>query len=898
MRSFPARVGLFMTVVAASLATFGCGGSSIKTTPRTRPKIVRAPVEKVAPKVILPDQPAMLPAHVIARFEDESSVPYVARRGDEMLLVFNAKGRLFSRLLGVDGTPKADNVDLGTSVGEVAHVAITPVGDGWIVAWVEGLRGNATVRSLTLDAAGRVRGAASNLAQSAEDVAFVEVIAGTNAALVVWEIPRDAYVDVIAVPLKPGQTPGAGVVLARRVLGWGITQTDGGAAIATLVDASTDATEPGRTGRVLYADVDLDGKVSPPVTVSAEATAQGDLVVTRAGAQTLLAWTDVREIDSSVYVATIERGGRVVTAPHRATPPLGEQALVSVVGGNGTNPRTLLAWEDLMRSPREGRLIHLGLLDGSAVLRNERATLTFSASGPPDIVADGDGFAVTTLAPMGSSSRPVTADTPIWPAFVRFGPDLTVRASEPLRAEPFAATDGIPDLTRSLSCQSGTCTTLASGPGSPATVAMLDLPVRKTSWLAPASRDPDDAPPFARSVTSIYDGEHLAKVAATELVGGTSLAAWVTYFVEGNDVAQGKPSKKGEPLATVGVRTISPSGTLGKPLVVSNRAVSIGGVALARTPNAEEAALAWVSRDKAETQVQLAKLGTDLSKMTQKPLTTIKRKAAKGGVPSEASDVAIAYAPASDPQGGADDGWIVAWVDTRDGNAEVYAARVDRNLRKVVADRRITEAPGDSAEVQVVLRGKEVYVVWSDARQNPDEGTGDIYAVRLDARTLREVGPPMRLFASPGHSRSPTAAVAGDNVIVAWIEDAASETANADAGVRIATLDGRGALVGAPILVHGDDTSTISSVAMTCAAARCRGVTAAAIRESMQIDAFDLNPGAPPGPRKTVVTLSGGANADVSPTFAGPSANNLFFGDDSVGGSGRVRHLSIAWTSK
>lgn len=898
MRRLPARVGLFMTVVTSAFVALACGGSSTKTTPRVRPKIVRTPPEKVAPPVVAPDQPAMLPAHVIARLEDESSVPYVARRGEEMLLVFNAKGRFFSRLLGLDGTPKGDNVDLGISVGDIAHVAMTPVGDGWIVAWVEGNRGNATVRAMTLDAAGRARGVGSNLAQSAEDVAFVEVIAGTNSALVVWEIPRDTFVDVIAVPIKPGQTPGAGVVLARRVLGWGITQTDGGAALATLVDASTDPSEPGRTGRVLYADVDLDGKVSPPVTVSAEATAQGDLVVTRAGARTLLAWTDVREIDSCVYVATIERGGRIVTAPHRATPHLGEQALVSVVGGLGTNPRTLLAWEDLMRSPREGRLIHLGLLDADAVLRNERATLTFSASGPPDIVADGDGFAVTTLAPMGTASRPVTADSPIWPAFVRFGPDLSVRASEPLRAETFAATDGIPELTRSLSCQSGTCTTLASVPGSPATVAMLDLPLRKTSWTAPASRDPDESPPYARSVTSIFDGDHLAKVAATELIGGTSLAAWVTYFVEGNDVGQAKPAKKGEPLAVVGVRTVSPTGTLGKPFVVSNRAVSIGGVALARTPNLEEAALAWVSRDKSETQVQLAKLGLDPSKITQKPLTTVKRKVAKGDVPSEASDVAIAYAPPTDPRGGADDGWIVAWVDTRDGNAEVYAARVDRNLRKVVADRRITEAPGDSAEVQVVLQGKEVFLVWSDARQNPDEGTGDIYAVRLDAKTLREVGPPMRLFASAGHSRSPTAAVAGDSVVVAWIEDAASETANADAGVRIATLDSRGALVGAPMFVRGDGASTISSVALSCAAARCRCVTAAAIRESMQIDAFELNPGAPPGPRKTLVALAGGANADVSPTFAGPSASALFFGDDSVGGNGRVRFMSIGWTSK
>jgi len=840
----------------------------------------------------------MLPAQVIAKFDEESSVPYVARRGDEMLLVFNAKGRLHARLLGADGTPKTDNIELGVSVGAVTIAAIAPVGDGWIVAWVEDLKGNATIRAISLDASARARGPASNLAQSADDVGFIDVIAGTNEALIVWEIPREAYLDVIAVPMKPGQTPAAGVVLARRVLGWGIAPTDGGAAIATLVDTGVDAAEQGRTGRVLYADVDFDGKISPPVTVSGEATAHGDLLVTRSGSRTLLAWTDIREIDSCVYVATVEKGGRVVSTPHRATPPLGEQALVSIVGGTGSKPRTLVAWEDLLRSPREGRLIHLGLLDENTVLQNERATLIFSASGPPDFTADGDGFAVTTLAPIGSTARPLAADSPIWPAFVRLGPDLSVRASEPLRADVFTTPDGIPELTRSLSCHAGTCTTLASVPGPPNTVAMLKLPVRSTNWQAPAFRDPDDSPPVATAVTSIYDGDHLAKVASTELAGGTTLAAWVTYFIESNDAPAGKAAKKGDPLATIGVRTISPNGSLGKTQIVSDRAVSIGGVALAHTPSLDEAAMVWVSRDKSDTQVQIAKVGTDTSKIIQKPLTTVKRKAAKGEVPSEASDVAIAYAPASDPQGGADDGWIVAWVDTRDGNAEVYVARVDRSLRKVVADRRITDAPGDSAEVQIVVRGKEIVLVWSDARQNPDEGNGDMYAVRLDAKTLREVGPPMRLFSSPGHSRSPSAALAGDNVVVAWIEDGAPDGNNTDAGVRIATIDARGALGGATVFLRGEDGATTSSVALTCASGKCRGATASAIRESMHIDAFELNPGAPPGPRKTLVSLSGGANADVSPSFAGPSASALFFGDDSVGGNGRVRFMSIRWGAK
>jgi hypothetical protein len=140
--------------------------------------------------------------------------------------------------------------------------------------------------------------------------------------------------------------------------------------------------------------------------------------------------------------------------------------------------------------------------------------------------------------------------------------------------------------------------------------------------------------------------------------------------------------------------------------------------------------------------------------------------------------------------------------------------------------------------------------------------------------------------------------LAGDNIVVAWIEDAATDGTSVDAGVRIATIDGRGALAGATVFVRGAEGTTISSVALTCSATRCRAVTAAATRGSMQIDAFEVNPGAPPGPRKTLVALSGGSNADVSPSFAGPSASVLFFGDDSASGSGRVRFMSIDWTAK
>jgi hypothetical protein len=617
----------------------------------------------------------------------------------------------------------------------------------------------------------------------------------------------------------------------------------------------------------------------------------------------------------------VDAGGRVSAAPHRATAPFGEQALVSLVAepyapDAPRSKRGLLAWEDQLLAPREGRLIHLASVGSDGQLGKERAGLVFSASGPPDIEPDGEGFAAVTLAPMrdlpegveGHPQQGVKGDAPVWPAFVRFGADLGVLASEPLRAEPFTAPDDVPYLTRSLSCRAGVCTSLGVGsavpakgpeePAVPAPIALLTLPVRKTAWKAPALRESDEAPPRASSVVALFDGDHLAKVAAVDVPRGGSLVAWVTYVLEVGGGPGRKKAKAQEeaPSATLTVRPVSADGVPGKPIILSKKAVSEGGVALAAAPPREgkktETALAWVARERGEPQVFVTTVGPDGEKLAQKGVTVVNRK--KGKATSEAADVAIAYAGG---EGGGGDGWITAWVDTRDGNAEIYVARLDRALGKTVPDQRITNAAGDSVEVELLVRGKDVFLVWSDARANPDGGNGDIYLARLDAATLKKAGPEVRLFASATHSRTPQITAAGKGFVVWWIEEGtdARGDAGAEAGLRVALLDEQGVVVGAPHLVRGGEgQSAVTAATLACAAKGCRGVLTAAVGEALTLGAFELSPGAPAGPVKTLAALTG-ANQDASPVFSGKAASSLFFADDAVGGTGRVRWMQIAW---
>jgi hypothetical protein len=292
--------------------------------------------------------------------------------------------------------------------------------------------------------------------------------------------------------------------------------------------------------------------------------------------------------------------------------------------------------------------------------------------------------------------------------------------------------------------------------------------------------------------------------------------------------------------------------------------------------------LAWVAREKGESQVYVTRLDAAGQKVTQRKLTVVPRRSKREGVPNEATDVAIAH----DGQ----DGWIAAWIDTRDGNAEVYAARLDKSLQKTVPDRRITDAAGDAAEVQVVMRGKEAWLVWSDTRQG--EEAADLYMVRLDAKTLQRVGGETRLFASPEHSRSPALAPSGAGMVAAWIEEPSGEAAGGGS-VRVARLDERGMLQGAPAAVQVEGASS-SSVALACDKV-CRAVLTVTEGDLLSLRGVEIAPGGSVGPVRMLGTLTGNSAQDVSPAFGGPPATSLFFADDAVSGAGRVRWMTLAW---
>jgi hypothetical protein len=926
------RSSLLLIVGALGLA---CGAAPPPKA-RTRPdRIVRTPAPAAGPS-----GPALLPAHLIAEIDDEGAAPHFARGAAGAVLVWSAKGRWRARLLAPDGAPLGANVlDVAPSAAHVPYAALRAIGDGFVLVWAEAVAKNHAVKVLSLDAKGQVRGAATLITQSTDEISYLDLLPNSKGALVLWEVIRGERSDVVVAATDGNRAVTAPRAIAEGVIGWEAIATDRGAALATVVAGTEDNGK--KLGRVIFTEVDDKGQAQAPHVVSAEPSAQIDVRIIRNGGRYLLAWTDERAIDANVYLAAVEPGGKVVVPPRRAMAPVGEQALVGIVAPS-RGGRALLAWEDLLKGPSDERLIHVAAVDRDAALGTDRASLVFASDGPPDLAADGDGFAAVTLAPAVLAGPKTAAqdgeakEPPVWPTFIRFGPDFTIRASEPVRAAIFASTENVPYTTRGLSCwdtasgdgatagagPAAQCITLAGGEGVPAPLAIVSLPVRASPWQAPGRRQGEEKPPRMTGLTALFDGDHIARVAAADLGKGKgSLVAWVTYFLDGSS-GDGSPKKgkSDEALgATLGIRPIGADGVPGKTQILSKRAQSIGGVAMATAParapengakgpgKPAETAVAWVAREKGESQVYLTKIGADGAKIAQKKLTIVIRKK-KEDIVNEVSDVAIAYAGGDD----GNDGWIVAWSDTRDGNAEIYVAKVDRDLKKVIPDRRITEAPGDSAEVQIAVRGKDVFLVWSDARQNVDDG-GDMHVARLDGRTLEKRGPESRIFASEGHSRTPTLISSSAGLVAAWIEEPSGDGSGreprqgspgqpaggrrsdgvGDAGVRVALIDDKGSVIGAPNLIRSEGGS-ITSVTVACEK-RCRGVLSSAVGETLVLGAFELTPGAGAGPVKTLGSLSGGVTQDVSPVFAGASAEALFFADDAVGGSGRVRWMTIAW---
>jgi hypothetical protein len=236
-----------------------------------------------------------------------------------------------------------------------------------------------------------------------------------------------------------------------------------------------------------------------------------------------------------------------------------------------------------------------------------------------------------------------------------------------------------------------------------------------------------------------------------------------------------------------------------------------------------------------------------------------------------------------------ENGWLVTWVDERDGDPEVYASRVDAKLARIGREQRLSKAPGPATGVTLVAAGESALVAWADARDPQQPGEADIYLTRITGRDATPSGNERLVMATRGHSFSPKLEPLGDGFVLGWLERG-REDAPGSAAVMFERLDANGAARGEPrrfAVEHGEP----SAFALDCEADGCHALVSIRADDAAIYGAVlapDLGTFTP----RRLVSLGSKAAVGVPLALEG---NELVYADADADGAWKLRGALIDW---
>lgn len=839
------------TLIAVSLALIACNGAATPVVPK-RP---RRPGTTANAAATLPELagPAGLPARVLAELPDGAPVWLTSRRAGRTLMVSHDIDQGW--VSAVIGHSEAWQ-QVAPPSGESPPARLAWTGSDHTLIFAQPSDGAFELVAINLDDEGTPSKPVS-VARETEQVIWVDILDSGGNPVLLWETSNG---DASTVRIASWQDGSAGeaTTAVHNVVGW--HAVSGPRAALAYVDGA-------RAGRVWLRDIAPDGTLSEAVQVSASPTALPDVQVASLKDERVLAWTDELDGDHHVYAATVRDGK--TSGPTPAISRVGEQALVALQS-NATHTGALLAWQ--ASSDSAAREMFAGRLDGGQ-LAGKRLQLRYDATdGAPHFSAAGEGYAVVTLSEMRLRAS-AEADMAVAPHHLLLDRDLSIIASEPIRSAVFAPS-GVPELLHGVNCDDASrCRVLATSSGVPRQLVEVDLLVRDSEWLPPAAVVPADVKPVALALGIIHElDEPVADLDAVTLRDGRTLLTWVTHHAL-TDPPEGAKAPAGAKLQLMFVTDGKP----GEVKTLSTSAISIGGVSVAEVPatapkingKKQLAVIGWAGPNNEASQVFVTKVDNDGNKLRQRTVTKVRRL--RHGIPNEVYDVDVA----PDATGNT----AVAWTDTRDGDPEIYVARVNNMLEKSLKDRRITRAKGASLEPQLSVRGRTTLVAWSELREPAT--TADVFAIALHTRSLEPSGSERRVFRSAGHSRTP--AFSGGEL--SWIEEA---DADGPGEVRIVRLDDTGREQGPPRGLAKPNVA-ITSGTLSCDDNGCRSLLAGAVGGELSLLAAD------DGPLRVITSINGSSSQDVM-LRGDASLEAIFFIDDrSAPGRTRIRRLAIGW---
>ncbi len=788
--------------------------------------------------------PPPLASHLVATVIEGTLGPFLARNPEGGSLAVYASrttptGRQIVTVPLDDHMVPRDKPRLAAvASGEVDGLVVRPVSGGYAVAWsVIGEHGGSALRLFEVDADGVPESEPFDLARSDKDIVWFEIVRTARGALCAWAeqtSKTDATILTLALDDK-GHARGVPSQAVRGVVGWQALATPRGVSLATR-DAA---------GTLMLQEIDADAQpLGAPTTIAKNVGADFDVVradsASKKGAY-VFAWTDKTELDPVVMSAWLDDGGQPKT-PTRVSEAIGGGSFVAIANGG---PNAFVAWEETGRRLTGGKRLHIASIDSSTV-RASTAVDVFAASA--DLATDGTGVALlatTRTCPPSVNDEACLTSSPV-PAIVRYDASLN-----PVSVAPVSVPEGeTTALAWGIDCASKGCAALVASNESPTPVFAFDANEAKAGARLAKLAEPAPDAPRVESLATVASKEAISDFATAQTPSGTLLATMVMPA----DDPKAQPHAAG---ATIAVRSLDAAGAPSPATTLTTHAMDLGGVAAAAADSdAGGALVGWVAKDGGDPPVHVARVDAHAKKSKELLVTTEK---------GDAADVAIAWTPGA---------WLVAWVDWRDGNGEVYLARVALDGSRVLGTERITHAPGDASGVTILAPrdAADAWLAWADPRENPHEGFADIYVAKVHVKDGKKVGDDTRVLATAAHSRSPSLASYKDGVAIAWIEEAPLGEGGSDAhygtttasyGAMFARLDDKGHPEAEPVRTRGAGEGFPTSLALALDDGYLRAIAARAQQDAVVLDLYEW-PGAGPVRAYPLAKLDGPPSMDVA----------------------------------
>jgi len=810
----------------------------------------------------------------IARVPAGTFGPYLGMRGNGGLAVWASTSDdaryWYARPLGANGEASGDPVLVGEAASDLGLVTVRPLHDGFALLSSHKTSDGEVISLSIVSNGGALRAGPTSLGRVGKSVLWVEAIPNARGASVLWASSGAGRAEVWSaeVSLK-AELLGPPRLVARDAGAWQAVSFGKGLALAVTHVGKGNTHGPIELSLMSGADA------VAPIVINGEISADLDLDMASLGDRVVLAWSDHRGGETRVYSAAVDDHGKLIVPAAPATPPLGEQALLRVIAPAEGSHRGYLAWETLDAQSATYRSFQVAEFQANGRVTTPRGLFEYwkMDGSMPEVAASAKGVAVLTLAPVCERDAECNKASPIAPEYLEFDANFAIRSTEPLWSAQTAAPSS---LAWNLTCPDTKCFALTAESRVPSPVALTRLEHLSDTYRAPAQRVELPPPPRIVGDEALAQTEPLSQIALSETSAGT-LLGWITDFDPTTPwVKLKKPTADGrlEPLRArldlQGFSASAPFASLGAAETLSLRAHSLGGLALSGSAGQKDTLVAWAGLDGGQPQVFLTLVDSLGKKLSQRMLTRKK---------GDLSDIALAAA-------GTD--YLVAWIDERNGDPELYATRVNHALNHVSPEQRITQAPGAATDVSLVATKAGAIAVWADARDSEQAGAADIYTTALVGSDASRKTPDAPLLKTRTHSFAPIARAYGSGALVAWLE-AASERSDAEpAHVNFAVLDETGRVTGEVQSANFSEGTPIT-VGLECSQQTCHAVVSVAAGARGDLYALAFRDGKLDRPVR--IRSSNGAPSSVAPIIHGADV----YVTDGQQGVVRLRRLQLEW---